>query len=123
MWPRHILTLGSVHVIITNIGLPLALALTPKLCYSSRASNSDSTILSSSRLKARLAINMFDSQCLLDVPGRKLLYELSFTNGVKRALRVIVKYHCASARTHGLCDVHLALSNGLWTSNPSYSIM
>ena len=57
-------------VFITNMELPLALALTPKLCYLNCASNSDSTILSSSRLKARFATHSFDSQCGLDVPGR-----------------------------------------------------
>ena len=69
--------------------------------------------LSTSCLKHPLAINNSGLRggCLPPVP--LLLYELSFTNGSRVALRVIAKYHCASARTFGPWNVHGALSNGL----------
>ena len=75
--------------------------------------NSDERILSTSCLKHPRAINSFGLRGGCLPPVALLLYELSFTNGSRVALRVIAKYHCASARNFGLWNVHWALSSGL----------
>ena len=58
--------LGSALVIITNTALAQDLSSTPKLCYSSPLSRSDRWILSTSRLKARLAIDSFGPRGMPD---------------------------------------------------------
>ena len=71
--------------------------------------HSEVWILSTSRLKHPRAIHMFARLGRSSSPVALLLYELSFTKVSKGALRVIVKYHCAPARTPG----HLKGPRGL----------
>ena len=70
-------------------------------------------ILSTSRLNHLFAIDSFGLRPLPFTPVALLLYELSFSYGSSGALRVIAKYHCASARDFELWNVHGAVPNGL----------
>ena len=67
---KPVLQLCSVLSISMDMGLSLVASLTPELCYSSSASNSDSTILSISCLKPSLATYMFASRRACSSPVR-----------------------------------------------------
>ena len=67
---RPVLQLCSVLNISMDMGLSLVASLTPELCYSSSASNSDSTILSISCLKPAFATYMFASRRACSSPVR-----------------------------------------------------
>ena len=74
------------------------LSLIPEVCSLQVSSKSDRWILSTSHLKTRVAINMFDHNGPAFNPPPLLLYEPSCSNGSSRALRVMCEVHCASAQ-------------------------
>ena len=109
-------TCPPVDLRICDVGSPELLAepcLIPLVGSLAISLNSEAWILSTSCLKHPRATYSFGlrGSCLPHVA--LLLYELSFTNGSRVALRDIAKYHCASARNFGPWSVHWALSNDL----------
>ena len=65
-----VLRLGSVLRITMDMGLSLGPSMIPKLGYSWPSSNSDSRILSTSRLKDPFAIDMFGPHRVQFLPVR-----------------------------------------------------
>ena len=109
-------TCPPVDLGIRDVGSPELLAepcLTPLVGSLATSLQTNLWILSTSCLKHPRATQSFGLRGSCLPPVALLLYELSFTNGSRVALRVIAKYHCASARTLGPWNVHWALSNGL----------
>ena len=109
-------TCSAVDLRIRDVGSPELLAepcLIHRVGSLAISSNYDGWILSTSCLKHPRATHSFSLRGSCLPPVALLLYELSFSNGSRVALRVIAKYHCASARTFGPWNVHWALSNCL----------
>ena len=92
---------SSILLRIRDVGSPELLgklSLIPLLCSLRFSSRSDVKILSTSHLKIRVAINMFNHNGRAFDPPPLLLYELSCSNGSSKALRVMCEIHCASAQ-------------------------